>query len=227
MNIINTKTNILSKSSLIFPILKSSSEYVEDVYWKNIFNDISIGKCPKCIYINGNNILSTNKKKQFSFLIPNEADVIDLSEFANEFKNFLINNTNLLSKNDNDKRKEILNKSIDLQNIKKWSDIKKKNIKTQLLINFVLDCKNKYKLKNSSAKNLYNLINDALYNNKTHDSSDIILKNNKINNINDIKYDKIIKKFINLRENENYEIENQNNNYIFYQFDKYVINKFI
>jgi len=225
MNIINTKTNIVSKTSLVFPILKSSSEYIEDIYWKSIFNDISIGKCPKCIYINGQNILSTNKKKQFSFVIPTE--VKDLQTFANEFKNFLITNTNLLSKNDNEKRKEILNKSIDLQNMKKWSDIKKKNIKTQLLINYVLDCKIKYKLKNNATKDLYNAINDALYNNKTHTSNDIILKHNKIHNITDIEYNKSIKKFINLRENEKYEIQSNSNNYIFYQFDKYVINKFI
>ena len=225
MNIINTKTNIVSKTNLLFPILKSSSEYIDDIYWKSIFNDISVGKCPKCIYINGHTILSTNKKKQFSFVIPTE--IKNLQEFAKEFKDFLINNTNLLSKSDNEKRKEILNKSIDLQNIKKWSDIKKKNIKTQLLINYVLDCKIKYKLKNNVSKSLYNSINDALYNNKTHSSGDIILKNNKIHNIIDIEYNKSTKKFVNLRENENYEKENNNNNYIFYQFDKYVINKFI
>ena len=50
---------------------------------------------------------------------------------------------------------------------------------------------------------------------------------NKIHNIIDIEYNKSTKKFVNLRENENYEKENNNNNYIFYQFDKYVINKFI
>jgi len=213
--------------SVAFPILKYASEYMTDDYWKTLFEILSVGKCPaKCIYISGSNILSTNKKKQFSFTIPSYPEPIPKAkviEFSDEFKKFLVVNTNLFSKDDNDKRKENLNKTYDLKHIEKWSDISKKNIKTQLKLNYIIECKDKYKLKNSSTKDLYILINTAFDNLKTHTSADIKIKSGKITEIKDIVYDNKIKKFINLRDNnsEDEDVEEDDQLFLFYQWDRY------
>ena len=63
----------------------------------------------------------------------------------------------------------------------------------------------KYKLNDSSSKNLINIINLALNEFKTHKSDDVEFKNNEITNIKDIFYDNKLKYFVNRREFEDKE----------------------
>ena len=214
--------------STLYPVLKYASDNIEDEYWKTLFTDMSIGKCPKCIYISNNNILSTNKRKQFSFTIPkleeSELGTFDILKFIDELKHSLSSNTSLLSIIDNDKRKEMLGqKTNEIKNIDSWNAVKKKNIKEQLFINYVVKMKNEYGLDWNSAKYLYQLINNAFLM-KTHTSADVEYNDGEIIEIEDIEYDEDLNTFINRREYDEEEENIDNTQYLFYHWDKYVNN---
>ncbi len=214
--------------SVLYPVLKYASESINDEYWKTLFNDMSIGKCPKCIYISNNNILSTNKRKQFSFSIPkleeSELGTFDIFKFIDDLKISLSSNTSLLSNIDNDKRKEMLSqKTNEIKNIESWNAVKKKNIKEQLFINYVFKMKKEYGLDWNSTKYLYQLINNAFLM-KTHTSVDVEYQDGEILEIEDIEYDDDLNIFINRREYDEDEIIENNDQYLFYHWDKYVNN---
>jgi hypothetical protein len=217
------------KSQVLYPILKKATELETDEYWKPIFEQLSMGKCTnKCIYISNNNILSANKRKQFSFPLLQDAsdgnEEEDVAKFLEKIKKFLMTNTNLYSNIDNNKRKEVLNQKIDKKSIIKWSDAKKKNIKKQLTMNFVLNMKTKYNMTMDAAKELSNIIFYA-FKDKTHSSDDVNFENDEIESISDIEYDPNLKKFVNNRDLEECEekvCEENNTKYLVYYWDKHV-----
>ena len=262
-----------------FPIFQEASELETDPYWKTLFQNISVNKTPKCLYISNGIILSSNKKKQFSFIIPDvsileeeeevnvdeenkdeenaeneeddeneenaeedddederevNVDEVNVEEeeslrlrntrkFIEKIKTFLMDNTNLLSNEDNEKRKEEVN--IKLKNNKEielWTENKKKNIKEQHFINYTLNMNKRYKLSLAATRELFNII-DCAFKYKTHYSSDITLSNGDIKDIKDIVYEPELKRFINLRNYEEEE-EKKHEKYLFYYWYKYVNN---
>ena len=72
-------------------------------------------------------------------------------------------------------------------------------MKENLITNYCLAMKKKYKLKYKETKHLYDLIKESLFDLKTQKSDSVEMKNGEISKIEDICYDKQSKKFINKR----------------------------
>ena len=54
---------------LAYPCFLSCTEYTEDEYWKNIFEDLAFGITPQGAYISKNYIISNTKNKEFVYKI--------------------------------------------------------------------------------------------------------------------------------------------------------------
>lgn len=144
------------KKDIVYPIFLECSEFIEDRFWENIFEDLAYGKCPYGTYINKNFFCCNFKDKEFSYKIEKKDPkklYIDIYELLNV-------KLGLLSQQDKIKKK------IDFHNIeeeikegrKHWSKIRKKNIKDLLIENYVIQMKNKYSLSLKQVKKLLSII---------------------------------------------------------------------
>ncbi len=169
---------------VIYPEIKQCEEYVSDIFWKKLFDDMSRGKCPKNIVIFNNTVSSVYKRNGFIYDFKNK----DSETIAQDLVEILKTYGCIYSLNDlknEQKERDGINIKYD-----SWKQIKTRKIKQQYIHDFVLKQSQKYKLNDQSSKSLINMINFALTEFRTHRSDDIEFKNNEITNIKDIYYDK-------------------------------------
>ncbi len=217
------KTN---KNVVAYPILLECSKYFTDEFWKNLFEEMSYGKCPKAFYISNNTIYSSNKRKYFSYIIPKDKHA---SIIALEIKDLLVANTSICSVQDtNEKQRNLLEKSENsITDETTWSSIRKKNIRELFIIKFVIRMKEQYKLDWSMTRHLYSLI-QLSFMFKTQSSKDVVFKNCRIESINGIVYNEKKGHFTNkfarnevTKDKDDSDI--QEDTYLYYYWDKYVI----
>lgn len=206
-----------------YPIFNECIKCTSDNFWIEILQDLSMGKCPKGLYILNNNIYCIGKKNSFSLSIPKAVD--DYSKFFTEFKSKLSTNTNICSDVDNTlKNKALRENTDDVTNKSVWSDVKKKNVQAMYITEFVLRMKKKYSLSWNNARELLSIVQNAfIY--KTHSSKSIVFKNKKIDSINDIVYDSDRKKFVNSRliDSTQYDLEDTTKKkFLCYYWPKYL-----
>lgn len=212
------------KKEIIYPIFLECCQYTSDIFWENVFEDLSYGKTPYGTYITKDFLCCNYKDKEFSYKIEKNKDPEVL---YNDIFSLLSKKLGLLSQRDKIKKK------IDFYNIeedikegrKKWSNIRKKNIKDLLIEKYVIDMKNKHSLSVKQAKYLLSIIFIAMVF-KVITVKDIQYENGKINHIDGIEFEK--KKIILLRDV--YNIETNFNsciliepNLMSYNWDKYLI----
>lgn len=125
-----------------------------------------------------------------------------------------------------------IRRSIDVEDPEdclKWTKIKRKNIKQQLINNYIIAMNIKYSLSRKATENLQHTIYDAFYF-PTHISSDVIIKNGAISRIKDIEYVKEWKMFYNKKyDNPNWtKLITESNplepKMMIYYWEKYVSN---
>lgn len=212
------------KNNIIYPIFYECIKFTDDDFWKNIFEELSYGKCPKSIYISGNNIYSTNKRKNFSYVIDNNNK--NPEDVFNDIRDLLMNNTSICSTKDISKKKEQIKENAVVDNYSSWSEIKKKNIREIYIIKFVIRMKRKYDISWPAARQLYSIIQIAfLY--KTQCSKDVIFTNGRIESINGIEYISETKTFINTyidndSPKDKNEVQDDGSKYLYYYWDRYV-----
>jgi len=202
---------------VIYPEIKQCEEYVSDIFWKKLFDDMSRGKCPKNIVIFNDTVSSIYKRNGFIYDFKNK----DSETIAQDLVDILKTYGCIYSLNDLKNEQ----KERDGINIKyeSWKQIKTRKIKQQYIHDFVLKQSQKYKLNDHSSKSLINMINFALTEFRTHRSDDIEFKNNEITNIKDIYYDKDKKCFINKREPEDKEENKKNVNVLKKSWESFII----
>lgn len=212
------------KNFVLYPIFLECSKCTTDEFWKNIFEHMSYGKCPSCIYISNNTIYSSNKKKPFSFIISNDKSP---TEVFYELKDLLMKNTSLCSVSDTkDKREKIKSKTTkeEITDTTTWTEIRMKNLKDLFIIKFVIRMRSKYQLTWEAARDLYSIIQTGFLT-KTQTSKDVNFSMKKIQSIDGIEYDGE-GRFYNEYENNDVPKEKDeaedNNNYLYYYWDKYV-----
>uniref|UniRef100_A0A6C0HF94 Uncharacterized protein n=1 Tax=viral metagenome TaxID=1070528 RepID=A0A6C0HF94_9ZZZZ len=205
---------------VIYPEIKQCEEYVSDIFWKKLFDDMSRGKCPKNIVIFNNTVSSVYKRNGFIYDFKNK----DSETIAQDLVEILKTQGCIYSLNDLKNEQ----KERDGINIKyeSWKQIKTRKIKQQYIHDFVLKQSQKYKLNDQSSKSLINMINFALTEFRTHRSDDIEFKNNEITNIKDIYYDKDKKTFINKREPEDKEEPKKNVNILKKSWENFIIKSY-
>jgi hypothetical protein len=178
---------MLVKKEIIYPIFLECCQYADDTFWENIFEDLAYGKSPYGTYISKDFLCCGYKKKEFSYKIEKKnAEVI-----YSEIYELLTKKLGLLSYREKIKKKKIFT---DLENSflgtrKKWSDIKKKNMKELLIELYVTRMKNKYLLSSKQAKYLISIILIALVF-KVITSNSIDYNNGRINSIEGIDFAK-------------------------------------
>ena len=139
------------KREIIYPMFLECSEYCNDNYWKNIFEDLAYGQTPYGTYISKGFFCCNYKNKEFSYKIEKK----DSQKLFEDISS-LCKKIGLLSHNDK------IQKKIDFRNLEndikedreKWCNIRKKNLKDFLIENFVINMKKKYNLDTNQSKYL-------------------------------------------------------------------------
>ena len=139
------------KREIIYPMFLECSDYCNDNYWKNIFEDLAYGQTPYGTYISKGFFCCNYKNKEFSYKIEKKD-----SKKLFEDISALCKKIGLLSHNDK------IQKKIDFRNLEndikedreKWCNIRKKNLKDFLIENFVINMKKKYNLDTNQSKYL-------------------------------------------------------------------------
>tara|TARA_Y100000389_G_C17301926_1_gene433413 strand:- start:153 stop:746 length:594 start_codon:yes stop_codon:yes gene_type:complete len=170
------------KFELLYPIFLLCLEFIDDNYWKIIYEDLSYGKCPYGIYIKNNYICSNFKNKQFSYKITSHQDP---ELFFNDTYDLLKNKFGLSSKNDKIDNKlafEISESQLFKDTCCNWNSIKRKNIKLLFIEKFIIEKSQQYNLSLDVSKKLL----DKLYLGlllKSINKNHIIFDNFKIKDI--------------------------------------------
>lgn len=144
------------KKEILYPIFLECCQFTTDIFWENVFEDLSYGKCPYGTYISKDSLCCNYKDKEFNYKIEQK----DPHQLYNDIYNLLSKKLGLLSQRDK------LKKKIDFYNIeeeikegrKNWSSIRKKNIKDLCIEKYVIDMKNKYSLSVKQTKYLLSVI---------------------------------------------------------------------
>lgn len=195
------------EKDIVYPDLQECFNLETDTAWKEIFNNMSRGLCPKGIMIlNGTIVGSISKKNsiKYSFLHKDPNEIID--NIKSLYSNLLdIQSDNTKRNKEYDDINELYNDYVTME----WKSIKKKALKDLLIQNYVLELKHQYNLKSSVTKSGLDTICNALYLHKTHKNIDIEYSNGRILGIKDIVVENnvIVNKRIERLANIVYETE--------------------
>ena len=133
------------KKEIIYPIFLQCCLFTNnDLFWENVFEDLSYGKTPYGTYISKDALCCNYKSKEFNYKI----EAKDPQQMYTDVYNLLTTKLGLLSPRDRLKKKEdffIMEQEI-REGRKKWSNIKKKNVKDLCIERYVIDMKHKYSL---------------------------------------------------------------------------------
>jgi hypothetical protein len=181
------------KKDILYPIFLDCCKYCPDMYWVNIFEELSYGKTPYGVFISKNFMCCNYKNKEFSYKIEQK----EPEKLFNDIYNLLSTKLGLLSYQQKIKKRLDFNNMEDTikESRQNWYNIKKKNIKELLIEKYVIDMKNKYMLSVKQCKYLLSLIYISLIF-KVIVPNDIVYNNCKIDKIEgiDFKKNKIILK---------------------------------
>lgn len=205
---------------VIYPEINECQEYVTDIFWKRLFDDMSRGKCPKGIVIFKTTVNSTYKRNGFSYCFEDTPP----QKIASDLMEILKTSGCIYSSSDIKKEeKEFETNNTTKVSYSSWKQIKIKKIRQQYIHDFVLRQTNKHKLSDHSSKQLMNLINSSLNIYKTHRSDDVLFENNEIVKIEDIEYDENLKEFTNLRDVEDKEEVKKEVNLLKKKWENYIL----
>lgn len=183
-------------AGLLFRIFADCSLYTLDPYWKDIFLDCSRNKFPKGILY--------NPKKHELYVrtsATTKAKVVVLSQDSKDtfkimmdvFKRILgMHSTRDLQFQHDEIENAAKSKAINLNC--EWKDIKKKYIRKQLIINYVIKLRDTYKLSQADVKILMSCINLGF---QFHDLSpkDVVYRQGEIKKINKLVFNPKTKSF--------------------------------
>ena len=176
------------KNEIIYPVFLDCIKYTDDIFWQNILEELSYGRCPYGIYINNNYICCNYKDKKFSYNIISNMN--DSQKLYTDVYNILKYTFGLLSKKDKLLHNNLFLKKqndMDVMLNQPWCNIKKNNIKILLLEKFIIQKSNHYNLTLSQQKRLYNdIILGLLF--KTINKSHIIYNNLEIKEIKHLSF---------------------------------------
>jgi hypothetical protein len=178
---------MLVKKEILHPVFLECSQYADDTFWENIFEELAYGKSPYGTYISKDFLCCSYKKKEFSYKIEKK----DPETIYKEVYALLSKKLGLLSHREKVKKKKVFT---DLEDSikdtrKKWSDIKKKNMKELLIELYVTRMKNKHMLSVKQAKYLISIILIAMVF-KVITANNIDYSDGRINSIEGIDFAK-------------------------------------
>jgi hypothetical protein len=144
------------KKEIIYPVFLECCQYVDDIFWENIFQELAYGKAPYGTYISKDFLCCSYKKKEFTYKIEKK----DAETIYTEVYNLLTKKLGLLSHKEKIKKRKAftdVEKSMK-ESRKNWCDIKKKNMKDLLIELYVSRMKTKHNLTIKQARYLLSII---------------------------------------------------------------------
>lgn len=204
------------KKEILYPVFLACCMYLDEPLWKSVFEDLAYGICPYECFINKGYLCCSNKTKGFIYNIKSKKEPKLMCE---EIKKLFMEKLNILNTD--------IDKCIDcdLESNIKWSQIKRKNIRDFMILNFLVKNKRDYNLSKEAIDKLQKTIKIGIIF-KTISNEDIIMENGHIKSINNIEINNdgvtYNKDFIKVDENTtNTEIyENKTLLEIYYQTKK-------
>jgi hypothetical protein len=174
------------RKEILYPVFLECCNQSDDIYWQNIFEDLSYGLPPYGTYFSKDYLCCNYKKKEFSYKIEQK----DYKQLYKEVYNLLTKKLGLLSQSQKiKKKKDFVNFEDNIKESRKtWNDIRKKNIKELLIEQYTVKMKNRYSLNLKQTRNLLKVIIIALVL-KIITSNDIYYENGSINKIEGISFD--------------------------------------
>jgi len=166
---------------IVYPIFLECCNFTENTFWENIFQNLAYGESPYGTYISKDFICCNYKNKKFSYKIEKKESSIIYKDVYNLLKNKL----GIMSKLERNNKIEKMDSNLNTQK-NTWNSIKKKNIKSLLIEQYVIRMKKKHKLTIKKSKYLLSLIYICLLF-KVLTNKDIIYENNLILDIKGIE----------------------------------------
>lgn len=170
------------KREILYPFFLECCSFVTDNYWRNLFEELSYGKCPYGTYISKNFFNCNFKGKDFSYKL----DKKDPKTIYEDVYNLLHNRLGLISENERLNKLKSSSESGDDKDIK-WNMIKRKNKKEIIIDNYIINSKKKHNLSYEQTSFLKSIILSGLIF-KTILTRDINFKDGVISSINGIDF---------------------------------------
>jgi hypothetical protein len=175
------------KREIQWPYFLECTQFCDDIFWENIFEELAYGKAPFGTYISKGFLTCSYKGKEFSYKIQRK----DPEILYNDIYKLLTDKIGILSHKEKIQKKLIFHELE--KNIKEsrheWGSIRRKNIKDTLYEKYVIDMKKKYSLSNKQSKYLLSVILLSIMF-KNISTKDIEYKDNKILNISGLEFSK-------------------------------------
>lgn len=189
----------LSKEDMsvaVHPVFLECKNYTLDPYWKEKFDNFSRNRFPAGVKYDSNHqnlILKLDGKKTEIIALP----IDDPAYTFQIMMKILQERLNMRSNRDIILQKEELDNFCN-QNICdmdcEWKKIKPKNLKEQLIMDYIAKLKEKYNLNAKEVKNVASVIQLGFYF-RSLSQEDVEFSNGVINNINNLTFDKKTRKF--------------------------------
>lgn len=190
----NVCTRNRGRKEVVNPIFLECSSLCKDEFWISIYNDLSLGKTPRGLYLKNGALHSTNKRKGFSYTFTKKT----AEEIMTELHVLITEKTNIYSDKDMKKKKKdmekVKNKIKQMRDVDKFSMIRKKKTREMLLDAFVIKMKYKYKLQWDIVRSLREKIKLGFLEKKLV-SADVIYKEGEIKKIRGLIYDEETQQF--------------------------------
>ena len=174
------------KRDILYPIFLKCVSISEDLFWKEIFEELSYGNCLNGTYISKGCFCSSVKSKEFmcKFIDKDETRIYsDITRLLKEKLNIMSSNDRRIMITELEEVEKRLKFFMDVE----WSAIKKKSLKDVLFQNFLIDMKKKFSLSDTQIKKLYNILNLGLML-KSIKNSEIFYSNGEITRIEGINF---------------------------------------
>ncbi len=139
---------------IAYPCFLGAMDLTEDYFWRNIFEDLAYGLCPYGTYIYNGTLYCNTRDKQFSYQFANKPTREIYDAVVHYFKTKL----SLSPANDFMSIREQMERSLSISQYSEWKEIKRKNIKSILVVNYVLDLAAACKLSMLKTQRLLNSI---------------------------------------------------------------------
>ncbi len=169
-----------------YPLIETASKHTDDSYWRSVISDIARNKCPKKVMVDSTKIQIHAKRNIYVINYNDYSPELLVEEIKNNLKKLL----NMYSELDIDQDQANINEQfagfLNVTELNDWKKIKSKKLKEDLLVHYVIQLKKEFNMSWSIANKSLKILDDAIFNIRTHRSDDIEMRNGKLLNINDI-----------------------------------------
>lgn len=172
------------KNMILYPIFIKCLCFINDPFWRFIYEDMAYGKCPFGIYLQKNYLCCCIKNKEFTYKLEEDKEAAEIYKDTFHLLKFRVG---ILSE-----KEKLIQREKAFRNrlaVKKdeWTNVKKKMIRDTLLEHFVLQKSIQYGLSVNVAKKVLSLLIIGLMF-KTLNSKDIYYHDGFVQDINGFQF---------------------------------------